>query len=155
MTSPDGVLQKKGYKYLSQAVEYMPGDFVKEIMVLLDVKTQVQVYSKGYRLGLLRKIWERLGYNQETADVEDVLVFLKNYLPEVILGLREGNSRLRGKTTAFYREILEKMEQLDILEHFVEMVCAGLAGNSVQAKTDTVHALQLALEKLPKSGKFV
>jgi ribosomal RNA-processing protein 12 len=155
VTSADGTLQKKGYKFLSQAVGFMPGDFLTEALGLLDLKTPVQVYSKGYRLQLLRTIWQRLGYDAESADVEDVLGFLKTYLPEVIMGLRSANSRLRRQTASFYEAILVKMEQLGVLENFVEMVCAGLAANSVQTKTDTVHALELALAKLPKNGLFL
>lgn len=49
------------------------------------------------------------------------------------------------------------MVQLDILEHFAEMLCSGLASNSTSVKCDTIHAITLMVTKfdMQKSEKFV
>lgn len=154
----DNTFQKKAYKYLFQAIEYMPTGFLVEAMTLLDtLSDKVLLYSKSYRIGFLKICWERLRYGEDDGNVEDMLQFVKKYLPEIVVSLREANSKLRKMASTLFDMITERMSKLEILENFMEMVCSGLASNSVNVKTDAIHALTLSLKavNMETSEKFI
>jgi hypothetical protein len=154
----DNTFQKKAYKYLTQAIEYMPEGFLNEAMSIFDsLSGSLLVYAKGYRVSLLRIIWYRLKFSDEDSNLEEVLQFVKKYLPEIIVSLRESNGKLRRVSLSLFNLIMDKMIQLNIMEHFAEMVCSGLASNSTSVKTDTVYALTLTLAKfdIDQSEKFI
>lgn len=148
LLAEDNSLQKKAYKYLSQAIEYMPEGFLTDALSVLDgLSGNLLIFAKSYRIGMLKTIWERLGLGEESGSVEEALQFIKKYLPEIIVSLRESNSRLRRVALSLFTRITDRMVQLEIIEHFAEMLCSGLASNSTSAKTDTIHALTLTLCK--------
>lgn len=62
LLSEDNSFQKKAYKYLSQAIEYMPEGFLTEALTVLDgLSGNLLVFAKSYRIGMLKTIWLRLG----------------------------------------------------------------------------------------------
>lgn len=116
LLAEDNSFQKKAYKYLSQAIEYMPEGFLTEALSVLDgLFGNLLIFAKSYRIGMLKTIWQRLGLGEENGSLEEALQFVKKYLPEIIVSLRESNSRLRRVALSLFGRITDRMVQLDIL----------------------------------------
>lgn len=74
--------------------------------------------------------------------------FIKEYLPETILMLKEPNQKVRKLAHGMLTKILNTMKNFGIVESFIEMMSAGLASVSASGKVDTINALTLSLSSL-------
>ena len=142
------VFQKKAYKYMMQCFEYMPSSFVTEAKDLIDKEVEVLPSSRSYRLAVFHSLWEASGFSGESCNIEDALGFVKEYVPEVILMLKEPNHKVRKLAHSLLKKILATMSNFGIIESFLEMVSAGLANVSASGKVDAINALTLSLESL-------
>lgn len=101
--------------------------------------------SKHYRLQILEKIWGQLILSEE--NLEQAFLFMKQYLPEILIALRETNQRTRRQAQNIFHSFCKKMEELSIMTDFIETVCVGLASETVEVKIATLNGLSLIIEK--------
>lgn len=89
----------------------MPSSYLNEVVELLEVhEHKVNAASKHYRLAILMYMWKILSQNEDT--ISEALEFLKKYLPEVLMDMRESNQRARRQAIALFELFCDKMVQI-------------------------------------------
>ena len=83
-----GLFQKKGYKYLSEVLSAAPKSFYLSILKLFESEIKVEVGAKNFRLSVISKLWNWLKAGNVEENLENMISFIKNHLPEILLSLR-------------------------------------------------------------------
>ena len=90
----DNQFQKKAYKYILEIIPLLGTNELPEMIEIVENNEQkINSASKHYRLAILNFLWERIANNDE--QIEDCLEFIKKYLPEILIAMRETNQRTR------------------------------------------------------------
>lgn len=55
--------------------------------------------------------------------------------------MRESNQRARKQAIALFEAFCAKILEMGLLENFIEIMCAGLAVDSVETKVSTLNGL--------------
>lgn len=142
------IFQKKAYKFMLQCFEFMPQAYLYEAKDLIDKEVEILPSSRSYRLGVLHALWNNNKFSEESCNLENAMAFVKEYLPEIVLMLKEPNQKVRKLAHGMLTKILKTMNTFGIIESFLEMLSAGLASVSASGKIDTINALTLSLGSL-------
>jgi hypothetical protein len=90
------IFQKKAYKFILETLNNMPQSFTQEIIEIIENDDKVLPASKHYRIAILEQLWQRLkGNDEDERNIENIFTFIKAYLPEIMITLKESNKRAR------------------------------------------------------------
>ncbi|KAL4431808.1 hypothetical protein ABPG74_015248 [Tetrahymena malaccensis] len=145
------VLQKKAYKFLSNIVSKVHYTFLPQVSEILKTKQATQSSARPIRLQVITQIWQLNKFDSEEAQVDSIGEFIQTFLPELIVGLRESNTRSRKASQELFKKIAQKMLNLNMLNDFISMISAGLGASSSLMKADSIVSIGYLLEKFGKN----
>lgn len=61
--------------------------------------------------------------------------------------MKEPNQRTRKQANYLFECFCNKLNSLGLMQNFIEMICAGLASDSIEMKIATLNALSAIYEK--------
>jgi hypothetical protein len=79
--------------------------------------------------------------------LEKVIGFIKTHLPEILLSLRDQNGGARSEGVRLMGEFTDSMQEMGLIESFVENVCAGLVGERSEMKLATLAGLGVIIAR--------
>lgn len=93
--------QKKAYKYILETLPLMGASYLTEVVELLEAHHhKIQLASKHYRLAILMHLWRKVSETDDT--INEAFEFIKKYLPEILVDLRESNQRARKQANMLF-----------------------------------------------------
>lgn len=138
--------QKKAYKYILETLPLMGQSYLSEVVDLLEAHHhKILAASKHHRLAILMFLWKKLIQSDDT--INEAFEFIKKYLPEVLVDLRESNQRARRQAGALFESFCAKLQSMDLMQNFLEIMCAGLASDSTEIKVATIHGITAIYSK--------
>ena len=64
-----------------------------------------------------------------------------------MVDLRESNQRARKQAHMLFEAFCSKLEGMDLIQNFIEIMCAGLATDSVEMKIATINGITAIYNK--------
>ena len=61
--------------------------------------------------------------------------------------MKEPNQRTRKQANYLFESFCNKLNNLGLMQNFIEMICAGLASDALEMKLATLNALSTIYEK--------
>ncbi|KRX09725.1 hypothetical protein PPERSA_02597 [Pseudocohnilembus persalinus] len=114
------------------------------IIEILVEKENIQSFSRPNRLLLIKDFYEKLKVSEWGGDkLNELGEFISQFLPELVVGLRDSNKKCRKIAKEIFNLIGKKMEDLGLLKDFVSSVAAGLAGETSLMKANSIAAKEL------------
>ena len=79
----------------------MGASYLTEVVELLEAHHhKIQLASKHYRLAILMHLWRKVSETDDT--INEAFEFIKKYLPEILVDLRESNQRARKQANMLF-----------------------------------------------------
>lgn len=140
-------LQKKTYRFLRVLIYKVHSSYLPQIIDNFHTSETVLNFSRPIRIQLIRDFWDKLEMATKDYDtIADLAEFIQQFLPELIVGLRDSNKKCRRISGELFALIGKKMDDLEMLQDFVSMVSAGLAGETSLMKANSITAVSFLME---------
>lgn len=123
MLASEDFYQKKAYRMINVIIPKIHESFYGIILTLIKECKEVALSARGFRINTLQLLWQR-GISMLTPEyfMEKGISFIQEFLPEIILSLKESSLKARRNGKAFLLEIASKVSECQCSTQFIIMV---------------------------------
>ena len=114
------ILQKKAYKILSIVMGKVHPSFLLNLFALMQEFKSTSQHAKSTRLLCIETLFEKINFNEQA--VEDILVMVQEFLPEILLSMKETNHKTRKTATDLIDSLVKKFTDKGMVEDFISLV---------------------------------
>ena len=114
------ILQKKAYKILSIVMGKVHPSFLLNLFALMQEFKNTSQHAKSTRLLCIETLFEKINFNEQA--VEDILVMVQEFLPEILLSMKETNHKTRKTATDLIDSLVKKFTDKGMVEDFISLV---------------------------------
>eukprot|EP00331_Platyophrya_macrostoma_P030904 CAMPEP_0176458290 /NCGR_PEP_ID=MMETSP0127-20121128/32501_1 /TAXON_ID=938130 /ORGANISM="Platyophrya macrostoma, Strain WH" /LENGTH=486 /DNA_ID=CAMNT_0017848823 /DNA_START=523 /DNA_END=1984 /DNA_ORIENTATION=- len=147
-------MQKKSYKILSVLMDKVHPTFLMNLFSLMKEHKTPGQHAKHARLGCIQKIFDKMMATEQA--IEDTLVMIQEFLPEILLAMKETNHKTRNGAADLIDNLVQKFSEKGMVEDFISLIIGAYGAKTSLMKSAAIKSAGRALfaAKLQVSETF-
>jgi len=152
--SDNSIMQKKSYKILSVLMDKVHPTFLMNLFSLMKEHKTPGQHAKHARLGCIQKIFDKMMATEQA--IEDTLVMIQEFLPEILLAMKETNHKTRNGAADLIDSLVQKFSEKGMVEDFISLIIGAYGAKTSLMKSAAIKSAGRALfaAKLQVSETF-